>query len=129
MSSLADESKSQEIDLFNLKKNYEKFLHKYESLCEMKSFPPSKSSKDTENVILKPLEAKSTDLINNINKLIPCIGCRTSVERYYTSLIEMDRNKYSILDPFLITKNGDFTLNNQIIFDPLSIFKLFYVNG
>jgi len=112
-----------------LKKDYEKFQHKYESICEMRSSPGKKSNKEYVSFAYKRVEAEPADLIDTLNKLVPCIGCRTSVERFYTSLIEMNRSEDSILDPFSINENGNLSLSNAMLSNPLSIYKLFYING
>ena len=93
------------------------------------------------------------DLMSTLSKLVSCIGCKTSVERFYKQLVaannsrrlnlmNLDKNMRkklsygrsnnggagSALDPFIIRSNGDLTLKRSILMDPQSVYKLFYLN-
>jgi hypothetical protein len=101
--------------------------------------------------------------------MVSCIGCKTSVERFYkqlvwannsrqVNLLNLDKNMQrknvsysysgsgnggsrggfsagigmggnsSALDPFIIKANGNLHLKKSFLMDPLSIYKLFYLN-
>ena len=161
MSSLASEKQQsfyQKNDLNNyllkLKKDYEKFLSKYESIntytvpstvkpnnvtnnnSEPCNMPSQLGTANNNNNLasITSIEARSNELINTINQLIPCIGCRAAVERFYKQLIEKQSNSKRArgsftLDPFLINSNGNISLKKNILLSPMSVFKIFYING
>lgn len=148
MSSLACEKQhnfSQKNELNNyllkLKKDYEKFLQKYESINTYSSNKTNFNSHDDENKEINAspidlIEAEPDKLISTINQLVPCIGCRSSVERLYKQLVvKQTTNKRFqkignlTLDPFLINQNGNLSLKRAILLSPMSIFKIFYING
>lgn len=86
---------------------------------------PNVASNNTETSCYT-IEAKPVDLMNTLAQLVPCIGCRTSVERFYKQL----RNRQAVsqaLDPFLINLNGNLTVKNSILLNPLLFYELFYV--
>jgi hypothetical protein len=126
--------------LLKLKKDYEKFFQKYQSISV---------SSNLNNLVNHPIiEAKPDELINTIGQLISCIGCRTSVERFYKQLVAKQQN-HSVsltlsssanskrtqkltnfaLDPLLINQNGNLTLKKSLMLNPMLIFKLLYING
>jgi hypothetical protein len=120
------------------------------------------------------LIATQNELMSTLSKMVSCIGCRTSVERFYkqlvcannsrqVNLLNLDKNMQrknvsysysgsgnggnggrggrggfsagmgmggnaSALDPFIIRANGNLTLKKSFLMDPLSIYKLFYMN-
>ena len=100
----------------NKKKEYESFLNKYNKLINS-SFT---------------LEAKQIDLMNTLSQLVPCIGCRTSVERFYKQLTTKTNQKEQVsqvaLDPFCINLNGNLTVNKSIMLNATSFYELFYSN-
>lgn len=151
MSSLASEKQNnftQKNELNNyllkLKKDYEKFLQKYESIntyCSDNN--KTNLNHDAGNTEINKtlssitsIEAEPNKLIDTINQLVPCIGCRASVERFYKQLVvKQTANKRFqkignlTLDPFLINQNGNLSLKKAILLSPMSIFKIFYING
>lgn len=101
----------------NKKKEYESFLIKYNKLINS-SFT---------------LEAKQIDLMNTLSQLVPCIGCRTSVERFYkqlttTTTATNQTVSQVALDPFCINLNGNLTVNKSIMLNAISFYELFYSN-
>jgi hypothetical protein len=104
----------------NKKKEYESFLIKYNKLINS-SFT---------------LEAKQIDLMNTLSQLVPCIGCRTSVERFYKQLTtttttatnQKEQVSQVALDPFCINLNGNLTVNKSIMLNAKSFYELFYSN-
>lgn len=155
MSSLACEnqrnfSQKNELNtyLLKLKKDYEKFLQKYKTLGTYTSstmtdtIPAdtveikhnSEAQNSNSQTSLTSIEAVPNELMSTINQLIPCIGCRASIERFYKNLRTKQtgskKNSNSTLDPFLINStNGNLSLKKAILLNPMSIFKLFYING
>ena len=92
--------------------------------------------------------AAQNDLISTLSKLVSCIGCRTSVERFYKQLVAANNSRRlnltqldkamrkksnfggggSALDPFIIRSNGDLTLKRSVLMDPQLVYNLFYLN-
>ena len=123
------------------KKDYDLFLHKYNQLMpSSESCGGGGGSNKNEPAIL--FEAKPLDLQNTLGQLMPCIGCRASVERFYKQLVQQLKHtntgkqrknaekKFSYaLDPILIDSQGNLTLKKALLQNPVSIFKLFYKDG
>ena len=91
------------------------------------------------------LEAKPADLLNTISQVVTCIGCRTSVERFYRQLVQQQVQKCSaehdptvnvnvmacntkVLDPIVVNSNGSLTLKQSLADRPASLYSLFYLN-
>ncbi len=58
-----------------LKKDYDSFLNKYAKLLATTNNTPSKL-----------IKSEQVTLIKQLAKLINCIGCRSSIERFYKQL-------------------------------------------
>ena len=124
--------------LLKLKKDYEKFFQKYQSINNLNTNISPNGSCGGRPTVATLIEAKPDELMNTISQLVPCIGCRTSVERFYKQLVakqQISSNKKLLkcsnfaLDPFLINQNGNLTLKKSVMSNPMLIFKLLYING
>ena len=125
--------------LLKLKKDYEKFFQKYQSINNLNTnISPGNGGCGGRPAVATLIEAKPDELVNTISQLVPCIGCRTSVERFYKQLVakqQISSNKKLLkstnfaLDPFLINQNGNLTLKKSVMLNPMLIFKLLYING
>lgn len=153
MASLACENQqifNQKTELNNylakLKKDYERFLQKYESINNHTSTGTNETGQtlpndnctartnNTSSVSVTSVEAEPNELMATLNQMIPCISCRGSVERFYKQIIQrqwIQKRKVGslTLDPFVINYNGNIALKRTVLLCPMSIFKIFYING
>lgn len=110
-----------------IKKDYEAFLNKYSNLL----------SNSNNSSLSKLIRLDQANLMKQLSKLINCIGCRTSIERFYKQLVKLtastvneNNNKFSTaIDPFFIDPNGYLTIKENIINDPSTVYSLFYLNS
>jgi hypothetical protein len=87
------------------KKEYDSFILKYKKI-----FPSANTIAQNINKI----KIKSSDLLNTLTQLVPCIGCRTSVERFYKQLLSSTNDLISNNDRInsrLNDLNGDNNCN------------------
>ncbi|XP_075445602.1 gametogenetin-binding protein 2 isoform X3 [Ascaphus truei] len=68
----------------------------------------------------------SREVFNALSQLVPCVGCRRSVERLFTQLVESGN---PALDPLSVGPKGVLTLSNSCMTDATKLFTLFYVRG
>jgi len=66
------------------------------------------------------------DLFALLAVLVPCVGCRRSVERLYTQLWESCQ---PAIEPLIITAAGVLTVSENFLVDPKLIYALFYIHG
>ena len=98
----------------NKKKDYELFVKNYSLLFI-----------EEEDKI----KFKTNDLLNSIQQSVACIGCRTSVEKFYKQLSSSTskRINYS-LNPLNINVNDGYIYLNKDYINPKSLYSLFYSN-
>jgi hypothetical protein len=114
--------------------------------CNITNGKRNASPKSQRKVSPHPrIVATQNDLMNTLSKLVSCIGCRASVERFYkqlvaanngrrVNLLNLDKNMQrknqfgSALDPFIIRSNGNLTIKRSAMMDPQLVYKLFYLN-
>ncbi len=93
----------------------------------------SSSSSSSSNTKINFIEAKRDDLMSTISKLIGCIGCRVSVERFYKQLSknsEIISKINETIYPILIDSNENLTLNSSLfLVDPFKLYSIFYLNN
>uniref|UniRef100_K1S3Z7 Gametogenetin-binding protein 2 n=1 Tax=Magallana gigas TaxID=29159 RepID=K1S3Z7_MAGGI len=68
----------------------------------------------------------SQDILNMLAHMVPCVGCRRSVERLFSQLVE---GQHSALEPLIITRKGVLSVNREFLFDPKALYALFYIHG
>ncbi|MEE6510967.1 hypothetical protein FKM82_031307 [Ascaphus truei] len=68
----------------------------------------------------------SREVFNALSQLVPCVGCRRSVERLFTQLVESGN---PALDPLSVGPKGVLTLSHSCMTDATKLFTLFYVRG
>uniref|UniRef100_A0A8C5P6M5 Gametogenetin-binding protein 2 n=1 Tax=Leptobrachium leishanense TaxID=445787 RepID=A0A8C5P6M5_9ANUR len=68
----------------------------------------------------------SREVFNALSQLVPCVGCRRSVERLFSQLVESGN---PALDPLSIGAKGVLTLSRSCMTDATKLFSLFYVRG
>ena len=99
----------------------------------LKSSSGGKLEASTKKPSLNFIEAKRDDLISTIASLIGCIGCRVSVERFYTQLIknsDIISKLNETIYPILIDSNENLTLNFKLfLVDPFKLYSIFYLNS
>ena len=117
------------------KNNYEKEAEAEEEEAVCKSCLQHEEEiarKEVACTCLSPhprIVATQNDLMSTLSKLVSCIGCKTSVEKFYKQLVVANNSgASSALDPFIILSNGDLTMKRSVLMDPLSVYKLFYLN-
>ncbi|XP_074640897.1 gametogenetin-binding protein 2-like isoform X2 [Tubulanus polymorphus] len=80
----------------------------------------------TKDEISTDLKVTSQEVYSLLAQIMPCVGCRRSVERLFNQLVESGN---PAVEPLVITKGGVLTINKKDIFDSQAIFKLLYVRG
>jgi hypothetical protein len=90
--------------------DYELFLSKY-NLIMSKSKETAASAATTAAAVSAEIETTKSNLLNTISStnLISCVGCRASIERFYTKLLA--NNFHNCLHPIRIKSNGNLALN------------------
>ncbi|XP_075051694.1 gametogenetin-binding protein 2 isoform X2 [Mixophyes fleayi] len=68
----------------------------------------------------------SREVFNALSQLVPCVGCRRSVERLFTQLMESGN---PALDPLSVGAKGVLTLSHSCMTDARKLYTLFYVCG
>ena len=128
-----------ELENLNKTKDYEVFLNKYHRLKPKENDAADKPNVNSSSCSgsMSLIESKEMDLTNTLSSLISCVGCRTSVERFYKKLIyssQLKQSKFSTsssylpLDPFIIKQNGNITVKKSLLANPELVYKLFYMN-
>ncbi|KAG8589006.1 hypothetical protein GDO81_006210 [Engystomops pustulosus] len=79
-----------------------------------------------ENDLSIAMMVTSREVFNTLSQLVPCVGCRRSVERLFTQLVESGN---PALDPLSIGAKGILTLSNSCITNAVKLYTLFYVCG
>jgi hypothetical protein len=104
----------------NKKKDYEQFIKNYSLLIV---------EEDKEEDLNSKIKFKTNDLLNSIQQLVTCIGCRTSVEKYYKQLLlSTSKNINYSLNPLNININDGYIFLNKDYINPKSLYNLFYSN-
>lgn len=93
-------------------KDMERFVQRFSAL-----------SKDE---IAVAMMVTSKDIMNLLTHLVPCVGCRRSVERLFNQLVE---SQHPALEPLIITKSAVMSINRNYLFDPRALYSLFYIHG
>lgn len=68
----------------------------------------------------------SREVFNALSQLVPCVGCRRSVERLFSQLVESGN---PALDPLSVGAKGVLTLSRSCMTDATKLYTLFYVRG
>lgn len=95
---------------------------------------PGLSKQKNESLFIKKFELFSQDelpdalkaddvmLCRNMSRVIPCVGCRRSVERLHNQLADGD---YPALDPLVVNKAGEVAVSSQYLCKPKLLHSLF----
>lgn len=80
----------------------------------------------TKDEIAVELMVTNKDIMNLLAHMVPCVGCRRSVERLFNQLVE---SQHPALEPLLVTRRSVLSLSRDSLFDPKALYALFYIHG
>ncbi|XP_041347391.1 gametogenetin-binding protein 2-like [Gigantopelta aegis] len=80
----------------------------------------------TKDELAVALMVTSKDIMNQLTHMVTCVGCRRSVERLFSQLVE---SRHPALEPLLITSRAELSLKHEYLFDPRALYALFYIHG
>jgi len=93
-------------------KQQEKFLKKFQLL--------------NEREVTEALTVESQEVLDALSQLVPCVGCRKSVERLYLQLAD---SGHLAVDPVLVTSESLLTLSTELLRQPKALSALFLLHG
>ncbi|XP_072909638.1 gametogenetin-binding protein 2 isoform X2 [Hemitrygon akajei] len=68
----------------------------------------------------------SREVFNALSQLVPCVGCRRSVERLFSQLVESGN---PALEPLSVGPTGVLSVTRACMTDAKKLYTLFYVHG
>lgn len=68
----------------------------------------------------------SREVLSALSQLVPCVGCRRSVERLFSQLVESGN---PALEPLTVGPKGVLSLTRSCMTDAKKLYTLFYVHG
>ncbi|XP_052245499.1 gametogenetin-binding protein 2-like isoform X2 [Dreissena polymorpha] len=80
----------------------------------------------TKDEVAVAMMVTSKDILSLLTHLVPCVGCRRSVERLFNQLV---KSQHPALEPLIITKSSVMSINRNYLFDPRALYSLFYIHG
>ncbi|KAL7838116.1 hypothetical protein AOLI_G00265200 [Acnodon oligacanthus] len=72
------------------------------------------------------LMVMSREVFSALSQLVPCVGCRRSVERLFSQLTD---SGYFALEPLTVGSAGVLSVTRACLADPRKLYTLFYVHG
>ncbi|XP_066517774.1 gametogenetin-binding protein 2 isoform X1 [Hoplias malabaricus] len=72
------------------------------------------------------LMVMSREVFSALAQLVPCVGCRRSVERLFSQLTD---SGYFALEPLTVGSAGVLSVTRACLADPRKLYTLFYVHG
>ncbi|XP_076867798.1 gametogenetin-binding protein 2 isoform X2 [Brachyhypopomus gauderio] len=72
------------------------------------------------------LMVMSREVFGALAQLVPCVGCRRSVERLFSQLTD---SGYFALEPLTVGSAGVLSVTRACLADPRKLYALFYVHG
>lgn len=72
------------------------------------------------------LMVMSHEVFSALSQLVPCVGCRRSVERLFSQLTD---SGYFALEPLTVASAGVLSVTRACLSDPRKLYTLFYVHG
>ncbi|XP_051552341.1 gametogenetin-binding protein 2-like [Myxocyprinus asiaticus] len=72
------------------------------------------------------LMVMSREVFSALSQLVPCVGCRRSVERLFSQLTD---SGYFALEPLTVGSSGVLSVTQACLTDPRKLYTLFYVHG
>ncbi|EDO30524.1 predicted protein, partial [Nematostella vectensis] len=92
---------------------------------ELRDFVKRYGCLDLEELAVA-LMVRQKEVFSLLSHSVPCVGCRRSVERLYTQLVESGQ---PALEPLIISSSGILTVSHSFLKDPKLIYALFYDHG
>lgn len=80
----------------------------------------------TKDEVAVAMMVTSKDIMNLLTHLVPCVGCRRSVERLFNQLV---LSQHPALEPLIINKGAVMSVSRNYLFDPRALYSLFYIHG
>ncbi|XP_077167202.1 gametogenetin-binding protein 2 isoform X3 [Paroedura picta] len=68
----------------------------------------------------------SREVLSALSQLVPCVGCRRSVERLFSQLVESGN---PALEPLTVGPKGVLSVTRSCMMDAKKLYTLFYVHG
>ncbi|XP_066491408.1 gametogenetin-binding protein 2 isoform X1 [Tiliqua scincoides] len=68
----------------------------------------------------------SREVLSALSQLVPCVGCRRSVERLFSQLVESGN---PALEPLTVGAKGVLSVTRSCMMDARKLYTLFYVHG
>lgn len=68
----------------------------------------------------------SREVFSALSQLVPCVGCRRSVERLFSQLVESGN---PALEPLTVRSTGVLSVTKACMADAKKLYTLFYVHG
>lgn len=68
----------------------------------------------------------SREVLSALSQLVPCVGCRRSVERLFSQLVESGN---PALEPLTVGAKGVLSVTRSCMMDAKKLYTLFYVHG
>ncbi|XP_018586932.1 gametogenetin-binding protein 2 isoform X1 [Scleropages formosus] len=68
----------------------------------------------------------SREVFSALSQMVPCVGCRRSVERLFSQLVESGN---PALEPLVVGSSGELSVTRTCMADAKKLYTLFYVHG
>ncbi|XP_069136563.1 gametogenetin-binding protein 2-like [Argopecten irradians] len=79
----------------------------------------------SKDEIAVEMMVSSKNIMNLLTHLVPCVGCRRSVERMFHQLVD---SQHPALEPLIVTQRGELSINRDKLFDPRALYALFNIH-
>ena len=93
------------------------------NLCDLCAQYHSKLKQQDLNAALM---VTSREVLSTLGQLVPCVGCRRSVERLFSQLVESGN---PALEPLTVKTTAMLSVTKPCLTDAKKLFTLFYVHG
>ncbi|XP_013401216.1 gametogenetin-binding protein 2 [Lingula anatina] len=80
----------------------------------------------SQDEIATALMVTGKEVFNLLSQMVPCVGCRRSVEKLFGQLVETG---YPALEPLIVAATSCLSISRNYLFDPKAIYALFYIHG
>ena len=89
-------------------------------------FSPQYHSMLKQQELSVAMMVTSREVFSALTQLVPCVGCRRSVERLFSQLVESGN---PALEPLTVKPTGVLSATKGCVSDARKLFTLFYVHG
>ncbi|XP_033747356.1 gametogenetin-binding protein 2-like [Pecten maximus] len=79
----------------------------------------------SKDEIAVEMMVSSKNIMNLLTHLVPCVGCRRSVERMFHQLVD---SQHPALEPLIVTQRAELSINRDNLFDPRALYALFNIH-